>query len=31
MDTLDMANAYANHPFDDDELAKEKAEAEAAW
>ena len=30
MDTLDMANSYANHPFDDDELAKEKAEAEAA-
>ena len=24
MDTLDMANAYANHPFDDEELAKEK-------
>ena len=21
MDTLDMANAYANHPFDDEELA----------
>ena len=30
MDTLDMANSYANYPFDDDELAKEKAEAEAA-
>ena len=29
MDTLDMANAYANHPFDDEELAKEKADAEA--
>ena len=29
MDTLDMANAYANHPFDDEELAKEKAYAEA--
>ena len=28
MDTLDMANAYANHPFDDEELAAEKAEAE---
>ena len=26
MDTLDMANAYANHPFDDEELAKEKAD-----
>ena len=24
MDTLDMANAYANHPFDDEELAREK-------
>ena len=24
MDTLDMANSYANHPFDDDELAKER-------
>ena len=23
MDTLDMANAYANHPFDDEELARE--------
>ena len=29
MDTLDMANAYANHPFDDEELAREKADAEA--
>ena len=28
MDTLDMANAYANHPFDDEELAAQKAEAE---
>ena len=27
MDTLDMANAYANHPFDDEELAAQKAEA----
>ena len=26
MDTLDMANAYANHPFDDEELAREKAD-----
>ena len=23
-----MANAYANHPFDDEELATQKAEAE---
>jgi DNA-directed RNA polymerase subunit beta len=28
MDTLDMANDYANTPFDDAELAKERAEAE---
>ena len=28
MDTLDMANAYANHPFDDEELAAQKAGAE---
>jgi len=28
MDTLDMANAYANHPFDDEELAAQKTEAE---
>jgi DNA-directed RNA polymerase subunit beta len=27
MDTLDMANDYANTPFDDAELAQEKAEA----
>ena len=29
MDTLDMANAYANHPFDDAELAEERSRAEA--
>ena len=28
MDTLDMANAYANHPFDDEELEAERKKAE---